>query len=77
MEEKRPAFGLEFHAPIVEPDALPRGEEDERPSDVKAPFSSLAFKIMTDPFVGKLTYLRVYSGQLDSGSYVSNASNGK
>ena len=53
------------------------GEEDERPSDVKAPFSALAFKIMTDPFVGKLTYLRVYSGQLDSGSYVSNASKGK
>ena len=44
------------------------GEEDERPSDVKAPFSALAFKIMTDPFVGKLTYLRVYSGRLDSGS---------
>ena len=37
-------------------------EEDERPSDPKAPFSALAFKIMTDPFVGKLTYLRVYSG---------------
>ncbi len=44
---------------------------------MKAPFSALAFKIMTDPFVGKLTYLRVYSGQLDSGSYVSNASKGK
>ena len=53
------------------------GEEDERPSDLKAPFSSLAFKIMTDPFVGKLTYLRVYSGQLDSGSYVLNASKDK
>ena len=53
------------------------GEEDERPSDPKAPFSSLAFKIMTDPFVGKLTYLRVYSGTLDSGSYVVNASKDK
>ena len=53
------------------------GAEDERPSDVKAPFSALAFKIMTDPFVGKLTYLRVYSGQLDSGSYVLNASKDK
>ncbi|MEG0015681.1 MAG: elongation factor G [Gordonibacter sp.] len=53
------------------------GEEGERPSDLKAPFSSLAFKIMTDPFVGKLTYLRVYSGQLDSGSYVLNASKDK
>ena len=53
------------------------GEDDERPSDPKAPFSSLAFKIMTDPFVGKLTYLRVYSGKLDSGSYVLNASKDK
>ena len=53
------------------------GEEDERPSDVKAPFSALAFKIMTDPFVGKLTYLRVYSGSLESGSYVTNASKDK
>jgi elongation factor G len=52
-------------------------EEDERPSDPKAPFSALAFKIMTDPFVGKLTYLRVYSGTLDAGSYVVNATNGK
>ena len=38
------------------------GEEEDRPADPKAPFSSLAFKIMTDPYVGKLTYLRVYSG---------------
>ena len=53
------------------------GEEDSRPSDPKAPFSALAFKIMTDPFVGKLTYLRVYSGSLDSGSYVLNASKDK
>ncbi|MDO4502981.1 MAG: elongation factor G [Coriobacteriia bacterium] len=53
------------------------GEEEERPADVKAPFSSLAFKIMTDPFVGKLTYLRVYSGKLESGSYVINASKDK
>ena len=53
------------------------GEEDSRPSDPKAPFSALAFKIMTDPFVGKLTYLRVYSGHLDSGSYVVNATKDK
>ena len=53
------------------------GAEDERPSDVKAPFSALAFKIMTDPFVGKLTYLRVYSGSLASGSYIMNASKDK
>ncbi len=52
-------------------------EEDERPADPKAPFSALAFKIMTDPYVGKLTYLRVYSGKLDSGSYVLNASKDK
>ncbi len=48
-------------------------QEEERPADPKAPFSSLAFKIMTDPFVGKLTYLRCYSGSLDKGSYVLNA----
>ncbi|MDR0515177.1 MAG: elongation factor G [Coriobacteriaceae bacterium] len=51
--------------------------EDERPADVKAPFAALAFKIMTDPFVGKLTYFRVYSGKLDAGSYVINATKGK
>jgi elongation factor G len=53
------------------------GEEETRPSDPKAPFAALAFKIMTDPYVGKLTYLRVYSGRLDAGSYVANASKGK
>ena len=53
------------------------GEADSRPSDPKAPFAALAFKIMTDPFVGKLTYLRVYSGQLEAGSYVVNAVKGK
>ena len=52
-------------------------EEDERPSDPKAPFAALAFKIMTDPYVGKLTYLRVYSGSLASGSYVVNATRDK
>lgn len=58
----------------VNPDT---GAEDSRPSDEKAPFAALAFKIMTDPFVGKLTYFRVYSGKLDSGSYVVNATKGK
>ena len=53
------------------------GEEDERPSDPKAPFAALAFKIMTDPFVGKLTYLRVYSGTLAAGSYAHNATKDK
>ncbi len=58
----------------VNPDS---GEADERPADTKAPFSALAFKIMTDPFVGKLTYIRVYSGKLPAGSYVTNATKGK
>ena len=52
-------------------------EEETREPDNKAPFSALAFKIMTDPFVGKLTYLRCYSGRLDAGSYVLNSVNGK
>lgn len=56
---------------------LPNGEEDSRPADDKAPFSSLAFKVMTDPFVGRLSFFRVYSGTLDSGSYVLNASKNK
>ena len=52
------------------------GEEEERQSDDNAPFSALAFKIMTDPYVGKLAFFRVYSGTLDSGSYVYNSSKG-
>ncbi|HLS08835.1 elongation factor G [Lentibacillus sp.] len=48
-------------------------EETTRPSDDNAPFSALAFKVMTDPYVGKLTFFRVYSGTLDSGSYVRNS----
>ena len=48
-------------------------EEEARPADDSAPFSALAFKIMTDPFVGKLCFFRVYSGELESGSYVLNA----
>ena len=49
------------------------GEEDERPSDDSAPFSALAFKIMTDPFVGKLCYFRVYSGVVEAGTTVYNS----
>ena len=56
---------------------LPTGEEAARPSSDEAPFSALAFKIMTDPFVGRLSYFRVYSGHLTSGSYVYNATKGK
>jgi len=55
----------------------PDGEEDERASDDSLSFSALAFKIMTDPFVGKLAFFRVYSGTLDSGSYVYNSTKGK
>lgn len=53
------------------------GNECERHSSDEEPFSALAFKIMTDPFVGKLAYFRVYSGTLNSGSYVLNATKGK
>ena len=52
-------------------------EEVERPADDSAPFSALAFNVMTDPFVGRLTFFRVYSGVLKSGSYVQNATKGK
>ena len=48
-------------------------EEDERPSSDDAPFAALAFKIATDPFVGKLCFFRVYSGTIEAGSYVLNA----
>ena len=53
------------------------GEEIQRHPSFDEPFSGLVFKIMTDPFVGKLTYVRVYSGRAESGSYVVNASNGQ
>ncbi len=49
----------------------------QRSTDIEEPFSALAFKIMTDPYVGKLTFVRVYSGELSAGSYVLNASTGK
>jgi len=52
-------------------------EEDHRPSSDDEPFAALAFKIMTDPFVGKLAFFRVYSGTLDAGSYVYNSTKGK
>ncbi len=56
---------------------LEDGTKVERHSSDDEPFSALAFKVMTDPFVGRLTFLRVYSGKLASGSYVLNATNGK
>ena len=55
----------------------PDGEETERPADDKGPFSALAFKIMADPYVGKLAFFRVYSGTADAGSYVYNSVKGK
>ncbi|WP_416829443.1 elongation factor G [Ectobacillus polymachus] len=57
---------------------LPDSEEEvTRPADDEGPFSALAFKIMTDPYVGKLTFFRVYSGKAEAGSYVINSTKGK
>jgi elongation factor G len=53
------------------------GREAARPPDEDAPFAALAFKVMADPYVGKLTYFRVYSGKLSAGSRVLNATNGR
>jgi elongation factor G len=53
------------------------GEEISRKPDAKEPFAALAFKIMTDPFVGRLAFFRCYSGKLDAGSYVRNIRSGK
>ncbi len=58
----------------IDPDS---DEELVREPSDEAPFSALAFKVMTDPYVGKLTFFRVYSGTLDSGSYVQNSTKGK
>ncbi len=63
--------------PPIKGVGLDSEEEEERKSDDKEPFSALAFKIVADPYVGKLAYFRVYSGTLKAGSYVLNASNGK
>lgn len=63
--------------PPIKGVAVDGEEELERPADDEAPFSALAFKIMTDPFVGKLCFFRVYSGKLSSGSYVLNSTKNK
>jgi elongation factor G len=60
--------------PGVDPDT---GNELTRPADDSAPFASLAFKVMTDPFVGQLTFFRVYSGVAESGAHIINATKGK
>ncbi|MDH4566270.1 elongation factor G [Pseudomonas sp. BN414] len=64
----------------IHPDHIDAGDDapkDERPADDNAPFSALAFKIATDPFVGTLTFVRVYSGVLESGNSVINSVKGK
>ena len=53
------------------------GGGDPRPASIEAPFAALVFKVMSDPFVGKLTYFRVYSGQVKAGERVLNTTNGK
>ncbi|OJW32905.1 MAG: translation elongation factor G [Sphingobacteriales bacterium 46-32] len=68
-------------SPVDIPDTIgtnpDTGEEITRKADPKEPFSALAFKIMTDPFVGRLAFFRAYSGHLDAGSYVLNVRSGK
>ncbi|MEO7923923.1 MAG: elongation factor G [Chitinophagaceae bacterium] len=68
-------------SPIDIPDTIgtdpDTGEQISRKADPKAPFAALAFKIMTDPFVGRLAFFRCYSGHLDAGSYVLNVRSGK
>ena len=56
---------------------LEDGAEVERHASDEEPFAALAFKVMTDPFVGKLTFFRVYSGTIQSGTYVLNSTKGK
>jgi|AntRauTorckE6833_2_1112554.scaffolds.fasta_scaffold04351_5 elongation factor G len=56
---------------------LDTGEEEERPADDDAPFAALAFKLQSDPYIGQLTFIRVYSGTLEAGSYVYNVSKGE
>lgn len=63
--------------PAVSGEVPGRGIKENRPANVEAPFAALAFKIMTDPFVGKVTYFRVYSGKLNAGSYVLNVTRDK
>ncbi|MDO9556247.1 MAG: elongation factor G [Coriobacteriia bacterium] len=62
--------------PAIQGKDLKTGESIERLPDEKQPFAALAFKVMTDPYVGKLTYFRVYSGKLEAGSYILNSTKG-
>jgi len=63
--------------PAVRGEDPKTGEETDRPATVEAPFSALAFKVMSDPYVGKLTYFRVYSGRLKAGDRVLNTTTGR
>jgi len=63
--------------PAIKGHKVDSEEEDSRPSSDNAPFSALAFKVMTDPYVGTLTFFRVYSGVLEAGSYIINSTKGK
>jgi elongation factor G len=63
--------------PAIEGKNPDTGEEETRPADDSAPFSALAFKIMTDPFVGRLSFFRVYSGMVNTGSTVINSTKGQ
>ncbi len=63
--------------PAIKGHKVDSEEEDSRPSSDDAPFSALAFKVMTDPYVGTLTFFRVYSGVLEAGSYIINSTKGK
>jgi len=63
--------------PAIKGHKIDSEESDSRPSSDEAPFAALAFKVMTDPFVGTLTFFRVYSGKLEAGSYVINSTKDK
>jgi len=63
--------------PAIKGHKMDSEEEDSRPSSDDAPFSALAFKVMTDPYVGTLTFFRVYSGVLEAGSYLMNSTKDK
>ena len=72
--EVEPVMGIETSGKGADGE---KGEEVARPADEDVPFAALAFKVMTDPYVGKLTYFRVYSGKVAAGGRVLNATTGK
>ncbi|MGI9019221.1 MAG: elongation factor G [Solirubrobacterales bacterium] len=72
--EVEPVMGLETSGKGADTES---GDEVARPADEDVPFAALAFKVMTDPYVGKLTYFRVYSGKVAAGGRVLNATTGK